>query len=788
MDKITTDTLELRVVLDRLKGFLYTDCAKGFVDTAAPFQNINEVEKSYNELAELNVALASDVLFQIADYSQLEEYFSKIAPLNSYLIGEDFTGVANSLTVLSRLKKLISTEEIFKELPLLVAGLKDIGDYSEFHLLLKDSIDESGDILDTASFELSNVREKISNLKTKVRSLIDSIMKEKSLEGVLQDDIVSIREDRFVFAVKSERHKDLPGIIHGRSQTLQTAFIEPLELVNINNDLAILRKEEKEEEIKVLKNLTSHFKVFEDDLLRDESVIVWLDLLLAKARLMDYTSAIVPDVFDATGNSEVRLLKARHPVLLLNELGSASNHHVIPIDIILREDVRALIVSGANAGGKTVALKSLGLITLMCWFALPVPVDEGSKIVLFKKIYSDIGDTQDLTMELSTYTGHLKRINTILENADSSTLILLDEIGTGTDPSEGGAMALALIEEFLIRGARLAVTTHLNIIKAHGSRDDRFLNATVVFDDKTMSPRYVIEYGVPGLSMGITVAESLGFHKNVINRARNILKGDESFFVETLTNLKTEMDEVRALKEKLKETESKKAAQLKMLTDQKSELKKKLKKSFDDKLKKVELELSDILKNVKASKKTADLNALKVEKEKLKDLKASMKVVVKSDYVPVKDDVVTIGGEGKELIVLKVNSKNKTADVKGGIMKMTIKWTELVKVKKTPSIPSKSAIQAMGISSYSSGSDDSRGTMEIKVIGKRVDEAINEIEPFLDNAHVNGMISVDIIHGVGTGALKKAIHEYLALNPVVSSFKLKTEQSGGEGVTEVKLK
>lgn len=787
MDKITTDTLELGVVLDRLKGFLYTDCAKNFIGTAVPFQNITEVKKSYNELTELNVVLDSDVKFDISNYSQVDEYFSKIAPSNSYLLGEDFSSVARSLKVLSQLKRLISVEEIFKELPLIVAGLKDIGDYSEFHLLLKDSVNDTGDILDTASFELANVREKINGLKTRVRSLIDSIMKEKSLEGVLQDDIVSIREDRFVFAVKAERHKDLPGIIHGRSQTLQTAFIEPLELVNINNDLLILKKEEKEEEIKVLKKLTDHFRLLEMDLLKDESIIVWLDMLLAKARFMDYLNAIVPDVYDG-GSGEVRLLKARHPVLMLNELSNYSNHPVIPIDIILREDVKALIVSGANAGGKTVALKSLGLITLMCWFALPVPVEEGSKVVLFNKIFSDIGDTQDLTMELSTYTGHLKRINTILENADSSTLILLDEIGTGTDPSEGGAMALALIEEFLIRGARLAVTTHLNIIKAHGSRDDRFLNATVVFDDRTMTPRYVIEYGVPGLSMGITVAESLGFHKNVIERAKNILKGDESFFVETLTNLKTEMDEVRELKEKLTSLESKKTAQLKILTDQKSELKKKLKKSFEEKLKKVEAELADILKNVKASKKTADLNALKTEKEKLKTLKSSMKETVKSDFVPRKDDLVTVGGEGKELTVLKVNEKNRTADVKGGIMKMTIKWTELVPVKKVKNLPSKKTIQTMGISSYETESGDGQSTMEIKVIGKRVDEALETIEPFLDNAHVNGMISVDIIHGLGTGALKKAIHEYLATNPVVSSFKLKTEQSGGEGVTEVKLK
>ncbi|MEK7772905.1 MAG: endonuclease MutS2, partial [Deltaproteobacteria bacterium] len=345
----------------------------------------------------------------------------------------------------------------------------------------------------------------------------------------IQEDYVTIRDDRYVISIKSGVHARVDGIIHGRSNSGATYFVEPFQLVELNNRIAILRKEEKAEEIEILKEITRMVLSARGGLLRDQGIIAELDCVQAKALFAKDVNATMPDV---RNGGDVFLKGARHPLLILKEI--RGGERVTPIDITIKEGCGTLVISGANTGGKTVALKTLGLLTLMVLSGIPVPVEEASTAVAFASVFADIGDRQDIIASLSTFSAHIKRIKEFLSLAGAGSLVLIDEIGAGTDPAEGGAFALAALDTFMEKGATTVVTTHLNLLKAHAQADPGYMNASVEFDESTLRPLYRLHYGVPGPSLGLSIARSLGIPSGIIDAARENLKESEGAFIESV--------------------------------------------------------------------------------------------------------------------------------------------------------------------------------------------------------------------------------------------------------------
>ncbi|MCC6502714.1 MAG: Smr/MutS family protein, partial [Deltaproteobacteria bacterium] len=602
---------------------------------------------------------------------------------------------------------------------------------------------------------------------------LESIAIDKDTKEYLQEDIISIRDDRYVLAIKAGVHAGFQGVVHGRSGSGSTYFMEPIALVELNNKVAILKKEEKTEEIEILKAATAKVSLQRDFLLADIEIAAAIDVIQSKALFGRATGGIVPEIRE---RGEVRLLSALHPILVFKE--KRGETRAIPIDIVIPEDRGVLVISGANTGGKTVALKTLGLLTLMALSALPIPVAEGSAIVAFRELFSDIGDRQDITASLSTFSAHVKRMGGFLENAAEGSLVLIDEIGAGTDPSEGGAFALAALETLRERGARIIITTHLNLLKAHAQVDRNYLNASVEFDEKTLRPLYRLRYGVPGPSLGLSIAQSLGIPEEVIKRAHGYIKEKEGAFIESIRILEEEKEAARKLRERLALLEVQRDKALERLRQDRAVMVERARRNIDGMVEKAGEEIRVSISKFRAEGKasTGKRTASEVIKagERLKERLGHKK----ERYVPKKGEKVSLSGSSTKGTVITVDTDGKRAEVMVGSLKVWAPWDKLEKRGGVEPKPS----QGISLSA------DMDIASTLNIIGMRVDEAMPFVTRFLDNAHSSGLASVEIVHGVGTGALSRAIEEFLKGNPIVRSFHHAGQARGGAGVTVVELK
>ena len=437
-----------------------------------------------------------------------------------------------------------------------------------------------------------------------------------------------------------------------------------------------------------------------------------------------------------------------------------------------------LVISGANTGGKTVALKTLGLLTLMALSALPIPVAEGSAAVAFKEIFSDIGDRQDIIASLSTFSAHVKRMGEFLSNAVPGSLVLIDEIGAGTDPSEGGAFALAALETLRERGAKIIITTHLNLLKAHAQVDANYLNASVEFDEKTLRPLYRLRYGVPGPSLGLSIAQSLGIPEAVINRAHGYIKEKEGAFIESIRILEEEKETVRKLRERLDSLEAQRQKALERLRQDRGVMVERAKRNIDAMVGKAGEEIRESIQKFREEGKAASGKRTATEVLKAGDRLKEKLGHKKERYIPKKGDRVSLSGSNTKGTVITVDTDGKKAEVMVGNLKVWAPWDKLERRGGVEAKPS----QGISVSA------DMEIASTLNIIGMRVEEALPFVTKFLDNAHSSGLQSVDIIHGVGTGRLSKAVEENLKGHPLVKSFHHAEPSRGGGGVTVVELK
>lgn len=633
---------------------------------------------------------------------------------------------------------------------------------------LKRCLDQNGHLKDESSPGLFSVRQEIRAIHQKCTKRVKDFVLSENIAQYLQDDFVTVSSDRYVLPLKVNFKNRFPGIIHDYSQTGETCYFEPMFLVEINNALQELKREERVEERKVLEYLTGLVRQEREGIEASYRGLVQLDLLMAKARLAEATGSRPLDVGPGL---PARLIQARHPLLALQ--GGATQ----PLDIKLREGQQALIVSGGNAGGKTVCLKTMGLVALMAFSGLPVPVAEGSSLPLWTEIFVVLGDEQSIEEHVSTFTAQIQYLARVWERVDGQTLFLLDEFGAGTDPTQGAALAQAVIDGLLERGASIFAATHFPALKAYALATDKVRAASVLFDPKTKKPLYRLAYDQVGASIALDVAREHGLPRGILSRAEQYLLLDGS--------------DTSAVLDRLNALAVRRERENDALDEERKALRKKrdgLEARFEKERVKVLAEVRELAQSVLRDWKTERLGRKQALK-KLSEARERLEPAVEAEAAaeaPVLDFAEI--SPGRRVVYRAWNKSGQVVDKdeRRGQVKvdfdgvaMWVAFGELTLDGRAPR-EQKKVVQGTAA--------DLGFAPRLDLRGRRSDEALAELAGFLDASLLRGASTVEIIHGRGTGALRKEIHAYLRTAPAVASFALANEDRGGDGMTEVTLK
>ncbi len=663
---------------------------------------------------------------------------------------------------------------------------------------LENSITPEEEISDSASPELASIRRKKYRAGIKLRESLDKMVKNTSVQKCLQESNITIRDGRYVLPVKSECRNQIRGLVHDTSSSGQTIFIEPISAVEANNEIRLLESKEQEEIERIIAGLCAECGQYAHDLCENFRLCALLNLYFSKAGLAAKLSCTMPEITD---DGIIELKKARHPLLDMKK--------AVPVDIKLGKDYNALVITGPNTGGKTVTLKTTGLLCLMTMCGLLIPVADGSRISVFGNILADIGDSQSIEQNLSTFSSHTNKVIEIIGRADERSLILLDELGSGTDPVEGAALCVAVIKRLMASGSKIMVTTHYQEPKVFAINNPNIENASCEFDIINMRPTYRLIVGSPGKSNAFEISENLGMPEDIINDAKSMIDNANTELEDVIGKLEAERLDLERRKEevtKLKqETEKNK--------EESEELLNKIRSSEKSELEKARIRANSIIESTKAESNRLldELEKLKKEKDKagfgeeLASIKSESKKSFNkmydisdpvseydsdTDYVLPrklrKGDNVYITGLDKKGIVSGEPEGNDYVYVQIGVMrtKIDIKKIRLIENSKKPekkTQPQKKTGK-IGVSA------ERRGKMELDIRGCSADDGIYRLDEFIDDAVMSNISLITVIHGKGTGILRKAVHDRLRTHPSVKSFRLGVFGEGEDGVTIVELK
>ena len=656
------------------------------------------------------------------------------------------------------------------------------------------------DISDHASPALADIRRKIRNRSQSIREKLDGMIRSSHYQKILQEAIITQRNGRFVIPVKNEHRSEVPGLVHDTSGSGATVFIEPMAVVEANNEIKVLESKEKEEIDRIICELSAMAGDFGDTIKHNYESLVELNLIFSKAQLGYKMKASVP-LLNTSG--KIDLKKARHPLL--------DQKKVVPTDIYLGTEFDTLVITGPNTGGKTVSIKTLGLLTLMAACGLLIPASDNSEVCVFQSVFADIGDEQSIEQSLSTFSSHMVNIISIIENSDENSLVLIDELGAGTDPVEGAALATAVLERLHIHGAKVAATTHYAELKTYALQTPRVENACCEFDVNTLRPTYRLLIGVPGRSNAFAISEKLGMDPEIIERAKEFVSEESSRFenfVDSLERTRLSMESEREKADDIKREYEEKLRQAEeKLRDADTILKKEYEKAQSEALKISErarreanailLEVDRLRKEMKNTSDAGELarRARQSMKKSLNELDIAINPVTTNlyeddDYVLPRElvagDQVFITDLGKEARVLSPADKRGNVEVLSGTARMRVKLSSLRLIEKKQPEKKKEPVltRNTGTESYLTASADSRCDLR----GMSADEAIIALDSFLDSMLMRGIGEFTVIHGKGTGVLRKAVSDHLRGNKFVKSYRLGSYGEGENGVTIVTLK
>ncbi len=784
---------------------------------------------------------------KLTGIEDLTPFLEEVRFSESWLAPRELLQIADTFAALTGIRDFQNraaetVPHLYTPLTLIFAEIKA---FTPLLKLIESCIDNEEEIRDSASFELQDIRRRISSSRRQIHSNLTQVLNNPEMEPYIQENLITIRNQRYVVPLRTNFRGAIDGIIHDHSRSKQTFFVEPLNSVSLNNSLALLLQEEKQEEIAILKMIADRLREATPDINATLSKVFALDTLQAKARFALQINACAPQLLENWETCGFILKDARHPLLAAAENPAA----VVAIDIEFPTGRYGLIISGANTGGKTVSLKTAGLIALMARCGLLLPVAKTSRVPIFAKVLATIGDEQNLAASLSTFSGHLLAVKAILKVADNRSLVLLDELGVGTDPKEGAALAQAILMELKERHSIFMATTHYNDVKAYAYEEAGISSVAVAFDPKTFRPLYHLQYGVPGLSNALVIARNLGFSAELIDRARSLQNEAEvrtttlaSRLEKRLANTANHEAELLKLKQQAR-IEKERAARLTTELEQEKErvktgareqigeIVKEARLKFKTRLQELETSKTELdrtrqqlaehvsagadlpenhnLPEIKVGKLRGSFNEAAAEVAKLTPPPTSTPTTI--DFSKIKpDDRVVVAGQAKAATVIACEKSGRSFTVLlDGNLRVKLDANKIErhlpqKAKGNRQKPGAATIKIRNVHGIEEVNDKGFGnrqkpavtdngrsfsgsTLVLNLIGKRVEEALDLMIPFIDQAVVGGQDQVELIHGHGTGRLRQGLHEALQTLPYVSNFHHPDSAEGGAAITIVEL-
>jgi len=786
-EKRTLKVLEWATILENLARHATSEIGKARCLNTPVYSNIDTIKTELKNTTEAKFLLDQAISPPLGGIRNITESIS-CAKIGQTLRNQDLIDIASTIGASRRLKSFFSKYQ--EDTPQLFTLSQNLFENKNLEEDIINTFDDSSEVVDNASPELKRLRssykDQTYNLKNKLNSIINSAEYSK----YLQEPVYTLRGDRYVIPVKIEYKSNVQGIVHDSSSSGATLFIEPKSIVELNNNLKEIELKIDHEIKRILAELSNRVGSQAQEIEYTLDNLAELDFIFAKAKYSIQLKATEPAI-----NTEryISLTRVKHPILI------TSIENVIPNNVEIGKDWSSLIITGSNTGGKTVILKTTGLCVLMAKAGLHIPAQEAN-IYPFKNIFADIGDEQSVIQNLSTFSGHMTNIISILNQLDNESLVLLDEIGAGTDPSEGSALAQAILEALHKKGARTIVTTHYGELKALAYTQEGFYNASVEFDIDSLAPTYKLIMGLPGKSNAITIAKNLGLSAEISDNAQNIYitqKDPTGEIMEGLQNTQQELSrnaqKIESTKEELERLETEYNQKLERINFEKKHALNIYKKKFDTEITKARAEIKEILEE---SRRTKSEKVARRASNRLSEIESIQRNISAQDqeelepqYEPINWDDIKVGspvfikGLNQEAILLSMPDKNKNVQVQVGLLKTTVKIQKLVKSSSIK--PKEDPIPKNRANKFKLSRTNINNTIDLR--GKRVEDGLTEVDHYLDQASLANLTPVYIIHGHGTGALREAIRDYLKTSPYVSKFRPGETGEGGDGVSVIDL-
>lgn len=786
MNSLTLRKLEYEKIIEMLAAECSSGLGRQLAEQLQPVTDSEQISNWQRETSEGITVRRLEPNIPLGGLADVSRQIRK-AQIGGMLEPEEFLQLLDVLKACRRIAHFFLERKKNYEIPRLEWWANQLTLLPELEQAVDDVIAPEAAVRDTASTELLTVRRKINTLKNRIKERLEHIVRSESSQKYLQDALVTIRNDRYVVPVKQEYRSQIPGIVHDQSASGATLFIEPMAVVEMNNDLRKAYSAERDEVNRILLELSSKITPYSEDLQYNLQVLAQIDLIFAKARLSEKMNAVEP-VLKTT--PQLSIVKGRHPFI--------PSKQVVPLSITLGQEFDSVIITGPNTGGKTVTLKTVGLFVLMTQSGLHIPAEVGSEMGLFHGVYADIGDEQSIEQSLSTFSSHMTNIVRILEDVDERVLILLDELGAGTDPSEGAALAISILDDILHRGGKIIATTHYSELKAYAFNEPRVQNASVEFDVETLRPTYRLLIGVPGKSNAFEIACKLGIHTHIIEKARNMISQEEQDVAGLIASLETSNVLAEQKKQEAEEKLQEIQQQLKALEDERAALvastekiRRKAQEEALEIVREARQDSEEILKELRQMQlDNAKAQAEAQEKRKAlsaKEEKLAAKVQKGPKVLTNKVKKVKLGEEvyvpkfTQHGTVISLPDKNGNLQLQVGIMKVTVNLDELQQSAK-PKETGKTMVHKIS----SSKTETIKSELDLR--GLLVEEALDKVDKYLDDAYLSSLASVRIIHGKGTGALRSAVRDLLKRHRHVAEYRFGAFNEGGDGVTVVELK
>ncbi len=798
MEQESFKILEYKRILSRLREKAGTTLGKELAGGLLPSGDREEVRERLQQTAEA-VYVSSMAQPPLGGIKDIRESIKKVG-LGAVLAPDELLDILTTMYAMREMKRFF--KELEAEAPILKNWARSLEILGQLEKDLEHIVDEHGNLRDDASVELKRIRREIRSSQAKIKDHLAGLLHNNEYQKYFQEAIVTMRGDRYVLPVKQEYRQHFPGIVHDQSATGSTLFIEPMAVVNLNNDIKQLTAAERHEVERILRAASQKIRKNDSQLMDNCEIMAQVDFAFAKANLAYEMKATEPVLNEA---GVTKLMSARHPLLPPDK--------VVPIDITIGDSYSMLLVTGPNTGGKTVSMKTFGLLVLMAQSGLFLPVESGSEIAVYSNIYADIGDEQSIEQSLSTFSAHMTHLVSILDKVEPEDLVLLDELGAGTDPEEGAALAMAILERLLTIKATVLATTHYSELKTFAFGREGIENACVEFDVATLRPTYRLLIGIPGASNAFAISRRLGLSESLIIRAKQLIQADHAQFEQVINQLEKEKmlyeqmnADIETRLRRAEQMEAKAEAMRVELNQKKADILRRAKDEGAALVRRMRRESEEVISQLKEQFNDQGIQkrqaAIQAARDQINEAAGKVRpgiVSVKAFRKPV--DLKTLE-PGDIIYVTKLDQKGTVLSIRGkelevqlGSLKTNVKARDCKFVEKAPK--EKPSARGGANGSLSGGGGRKRGSSfiskaqeahrDIDIRGMMVDEAEMVLGKFLDDSVMAGLSQVLIIHGKGTGALRKGVHAYLKRHRNVASFNFADMSEGGTGATLVEL-